>query len=109
MYSKIYFAIVFLCSVFYFEACSCNCGKTSEDKYVKGYITVVGNAPFMHLAIRTDDGKNVLLQCSKELENELMNKQGAYYYIVYGETKEENNVTTIVVDKIVLVNKNENK
>ena len=105
---KILFIILFAVISYMQFACSCGCGKnSSNEKYVKGYITVVGNDPFMHLAIRTDEGKNIILQCSKELENELAKKQGVYYYITYSSIKEENHVTTIVVDKVIPA-KNEN-
>jgi hypothetical protein len=83
-------------------ACSCGCGKnSSEEKYIKGYITVVGNEPFIHLAVKTDEGENIILQCSKELENDLMKKQGTYYYIIYGSIKKENNVSTVIVEKVI--------
>ena len=85
-----------------FNGCSCNCGKSgSELNYVKGYITVVGNEPFTKLAIMTDDNKVFLLQCSKELKDELWRKQGSFYYILYGDLRKEEGDTAIVVEKVI--------
>jgi len=90
-------------------ACSCNCGKTDDtENTIKGYITIVGNEPFTKLAIRTDDNKTYVLQVSKELKNELLKRQGNYYYIKYGDLREENGISTIVVEKIIPLN-NETK
>ena len=84
-----------------YTACSCNCGSMMEENTVKGYITIVGNEPFTKLALKTDDDKIFILQVSNELKNELLKKQGNYYYIKYGDLRKENGISTIVVEKII--------
>jgi len=79
-------------------ACSCNCGKNSEEENtLVGYITVIGNEPFTKLAVRTDEDKTYVLQASKELVLELMKNQGSYYYIKYGELRKEGDHSILVV------------
>lgn len=85
-------------------ACSCNCGKKNT---IRGYITVIGNEPFTKLAVRTDEDKTFVLQLSKELKEELLKKQGGYYYIQYGDSKEEAGYSIIIVEKVVPINKTE--
>ena len=88
-----------------FSAC-CNCGKNlDESNTVKGFITVIGNEPFTKLAIRTDDNKTYVLQVSKELKDELWKKQGNYYYVKYSDLREEEGVSTLVVEKVISINK----
>ena len=89
-----------------FSGCSCNCGKSgSEQNYVKGYITIVGNEPFTKLAIKTGDDKIYVLQCSKELKDQLWKQQGSFYYILYGDLRKEEGDTAIVVEKVIPVTK----
>ena len=86
----------------------CNCGKNlDETNTVKGFITVIGNEPFTWLAIRTDDNKTYILQVSKELKDELWKKQGSYYYIKYRDIKEVEGVSTLVVEKVIPIIKEE--
>lgn len=106
-FSKMILIFLFLLLMISFSAC-CNCGSNlNESNTVKGFITVIGNEPFTKLAIRTDDNKTYVLQVSKELKDELWNKQGNYYYIKYGELREEEGVSTLVVEKLIPFNKEE--
>jgi hypothetical protein len=85
-----------------YTACSCNCGKNSnEENFVKGYITIVGNEPFTKLAVKTGDDKIYILQCSKELKDQLWKQQGSFYYILYGDLRKEEEDTAIVVEKVI--------
>ena len=106
-YIRIILPLFLIVSAFtLYTACSCNCGKNSEEEsYVKGYITVVGNEPFTKLAVMTDDTKIYLLQCSEELRDQLWKQQGTYYYVTYGDLREQEGVTTIVVEKVIPLNK----
>ncbi|MCL6100541.1 MAG: hypothetical protein M1391_18440 [Bacteroidetes bacterium] len=109
IFRKIFLSIVFLFSVTYFAACSCNCGDSdSQSNSVKGYIAVVGNEPFTKLAIQTDDNKTYILQCSKELHDELWKQQGRFYVIQYGDMRKEEGMDVLVVEKVIPVKK-ENK
>lgn len=85
-------------------ACSCKCGKES---FIKGYITVVDNEPFTKLAIKTDDNKIYLLQCSKELSDQLWKQQGTYFYVTYSELKELEGIKTLVVEKVIPLTKDD--
>ncbi|PKL83663.1 MAG: hypothetical protein CVV24_03870 [Ignavibacteriae bacterium HGW-Ignavibacteriae-3] len=96
----LYTTLFIFLSIIY--GCSCNCGKDSDmENMIKGYIAVVGNEPFTKLALQTDDNKTYILECSKELKDELWKKQGSYYYIKYGEMNKEEVVPTIVVEKVI--------
>jgi hypothetical protein len=91
------------------EACSCGCGSTNE-KVVKGYIAIVGNEPFTKLAIQSDDTKTYILECSKELEKELWQKQGIRYYVQYSELRKEGDRTILVVEKVIpIITENKTK
>ncbi|MHB8907230.1 MAG: hypothetical protein ACYC6D_14010 [Melioribacteraceae bacterium] len=98
-------ASVIIAAVVSFAGCSCNCGKKREQNYVKGYITVVGNEPFTKLAVKTGDDKIYILQCSKELKDQLWKQQGSFYYILYGDLHKEEGDTAIVVEKVIPVTK----
>ena len=106
-FSKTLLIFPFLLLIISFSAC-CNCGKNlDEGNTLKGFITVIGNEPFTKLAIRTDDNKTYVLQVSKELKDELWKKQGNYYYVKYSDLREEEGVSTIVVEKVIPINKKE--
>ena len=106
--SHIIVLVLVISSVLLIEACSCGCGSNNEDNVVKGYIGVVINEPFSRLAVKTDDNKTYLLQCSKELHDELWRNQGNRYYIQYGDTRKEGDLTVLVVEKVIPI-KSENK
>lgn len=90
-----------------FNAC-CNCGKNiDEENTLKGTITVIGNEPFTKLALRTDDNKIYVLQVSNELKDELWKKQGSFYYIKYGDIREVEGISTLVVEKVIPIVKEE--
>lgn len=100
-FSKMILIFPFFLLIISFSAC-CNCGKNLDaDNSVKGYITIIGNEPFTKLAIRTDDNKTYVLQVSKELKDELWKKQGNYYNIKYGDLREEEGISTLVVEKVI--------
>lgn len=100
--------ILFLLFTAVFISACCNCGKSDEERTVKGVITVVGNEPFAKLAIRLDNDDAFVLQCTKELEKELMGKQGSHYSILYYESKTVEGVPVLVVAKALPLNQ-ENK
>ena len=108
-YKQIFLLLSLILSAVYISACSCNCGKSSaESNTVHGYIAVVGNEPFTKLAIQTDDNKTYILQCSKELHDELWKHQGGFYEVQYGDSRNEDGVPVIVVEKVIPI-KRENK
>ena len=106
-FSKMILIFPFLLLIISFSSC-CNCGKNlDKSNTVKGFITVIGNEPFTKLAVRTDDNKIYVLQVSKELKDELWKKQGNYYYVKYSDLREEEGVSTLVVEKIIPIIKEE--
>lgn len=106
-FSKLILVFPFLLLIISFSAC-CNCGKNlDENSILKGFITVVGNEPFTRLAVRTDDDKIYVLQLSKELKDELWKRQGSYYSIKYGDIREEEGVSTLIVEKVIPIIKDE--
>lgn len=107
LYKKFLILFIVFLSTAYFTACSCGCEKTEENT-VKGYITVVGNEPDTKLAIKTAADKIYLLQCSKELKAELLKQQGTFYYVKYGDSREQNGATILIVEKVIPL-KDENK
>jgi hypothetical protein len=91
------------------SACSCGCSSGSiSDNSVRGSIVVVSNPPFSNIAIKTDEGKFYILDCSKELENQLWKEQGNFFYIKFKEMREENGETIIVVEKVLPLKKDTN-
>ena len=90
-----------LFTLIYLSGC-CNCGSdTNSENIVKGYITIIGNNIMEKPALKTDDGKIFLLQVSKELKTELLKKSGNYFFIKYGDLREEDGFPLIVVEKII--------
>jgi hypothetical protein len=91
------------------SACSCGCSSGSiANNSVRGSIVVVSNPPFSNVAIKTDEGKLYILDCSKELENQLWKEQGNFFYIKFTEMREENGETIIVVEKVLPLKKDTN-
>ncbi len=100
----------FLLGAFYFAACSYKYGDAgSQSNAVKGFIVVVGNEPFTKLAIKLDNGKNYLLDCSEELKKELWKQQGNYYTVQFSKSRMEGGVPVLVVEKVTPLNQNTNK
>lgn len=89
------------------NACGCGCGK-SEENTLKGFISVIGNDPFTKLALKTDEGKFIILKSSKEMNEELNKKQGSYYLIHYSQKITEENNDVVIVEKAIPI-KNDSK
>jgi len=99
--------LIFL--VAFISACSCGCSSNKiTDNSVRGNIVVVSNPPFSNIAIKTDEGKLYILDCSKELENQLWKEQGNFFYIKYSDIREENGESVIVVEKVLPLKKDTN-
>lgn len=91
-----------------FTAC-CSCGSSGDENVVKGVIVIVGHEPFTKLAVKLDDEKNYILECSEELKKELWNQQGNFYAIQFSKKKIEADETILIVEKITPLNKNTKK
>ena len=87
---------------FLLSAC-CNCGSNNEN-IVKGVITMVGHDQFSRLAVKLENNKAYLLDCSKEIEDELMKNQGNSYAIQFSSIKLEDGVPVLKVEKIAKIN-----
>lgn len=102
------FTLPLLVLVVLFITGCCSCGS-GEENVVKGVITVVGNDPFARLAVKLDNNKAYLLECSEKLKKELWNQQGNSYAIHFSESRMENGIPVLVVDKAIsLVPKSKN-
>ena len=97
---------VFLLIVLLFIGC-CSCGSNGEN-IVKGKITVIGNEPFARLAIRVENNKAYLLECEKELQDKLINRQGNYYAIQFSGSKVENGIPVLIVEEAIPIEPNLN-
>ena len=103
------FIAFLILSAILINACSCGCNKnTITENSVRGYIVVVNNPPNSKIAVKTDEGKIYILECSKELENELLKEQGNFFYIKYTDIREENGESVIVVEKVLPLKKDTN-
>ncbi|GEM_PF-1483552 len=89
--------------VFVNACCSCG-GEIKNENTVKGYITMVGNEPFARLAVMVDTNKVYLLECEKDLKEELMKNQGRYYTIEFKANKYEHEIPVLIVEKAVPLN-----
>lgn len=70
---------------------SCSSSKDSaqvEVKTIKGRVFVVGNSPFTHMALQTDSTTVYLLDCSKEIQEQLSEHQGNLAEVSYSGTVE---------------------
>ena len=65
---------------------------------------MVGNDEFARLALKVDNNKAYLLECDKDIENELMKNQGNSYAIQFSSSKDENGVPVLKVEKITKIN-----
>ena len=50
---------------------------------VTGVLYAIGNDPFIKLGLQTPDGKMYILKCTKEIESDLLTKQGKIVTIYY--------------------------
>lgn len=102
----IYFAAVLFLSGFIITGC-CNCGS-GENNIIKGRIVVVGNEPFARVAITTSNDRTYVLECSKELQSELLQKQGSFFAVRFSSSKIENEIPIIVVEEATPLKENTN-
>lgn len=87
-----------LLSVFVLILFGCS-GPSESEKYVAGMVTVIGHEPFAGLALRLDNNDAVLLDCSKEIESELIKIQGYRIVVVYEESWVVNGIKTVKVKR----------
>jgi hypothetical protein len=50
---------------------------------VTGVLYAIGNDPFIKLGLQTPDGTMYILKCTKEIESDLLTKQGKIVTIYY--------------------------
>lgn len=82
-----------------------SCSATSQNNgSVKGEIVVVGEGNNSQIALKSDDNNYYVLECNKEIFNELIRNQGAIYLIAFDEIKEGYKAKTIVVKEIKRMN-----
>jgi hypothetical protein len=74
IYIFLFFLILMQCSFFH---------KGGREGTLEGRIYITGNEPFTRLALENTEGDVFLLQCEKELEEELWQLQGKSVLIYY--------------------------
>jgi len=77
------FSLIMLLS---FASCSSSKDSAQEVKTLKGRVFVVGNSPFTHMALQTDSTTVYLLDCSAEIQKQLMEHQGNIAEVSYNGT-----------------------
>ena len=73
--------------------------KTEPNSYIEGTIQKVGNEPFTKLALQVNDSTIYLLECTTEINNLLLSKQGEMYKIYFSEKIETELGTKVIVSK----------
>jgi hypothetical protein len=66
-----------------------------------GVVQVVGNEPFIKLAVNINNKDVYFLECTKEVQDELMKNQNKVYEIIFITTKKSAEGITLVVDKVI--------
>ena len=85
----------------------CASSKTVFDtpQKIVGEIVVIGNEPFTKLAVRVQDGKTYLINCSEGIRKSLLSHQGKIAEVFYDEIEKKNSVDEIKVTKINFLSK----
>jgi hypothetical protein len=73
--NRVIIFIIFIFSLLFFT-CSGSDNKNDEKSIIIGKIFVVGNEPFTKLGLQVDKEKMYILDCTKELEEKLLQRQG---------------------------------
>ncbi|PID59431.1 MAG: hypothetical protein CR986_06045 [Ignavibacteriae bacterium] len=73
-----------------------NISKSDSLKYVEGTIIMVGNEPFVELALNVNDSLVYVLDCPKEMQDSLKQKQGESFIIYYSD-KIKNEIGTKLI------------
>ena len=84
----------------------CGCGRT-DGNVMKGRIVVIGNEPFARVALSVEENKVYALECSEEMQKELLKNQGLFYAVKYIEIKTVNELPVMVVEEITKLNEND--
>lgn len=95
-------AIMLLFSSFFFSNCSSSSIKIQDP--VVGIIRIVGNEPFINLAVNIDGKEVYILECSPEIRAELYKNQGKVYEIKYKDVKQSSDGIVLIVEKVIPIN-----
>lgn len=98
----LFFAVIAI-SCCYIAGCS---SARAIQNPVIGIIRAVGNEPFTRLAVNINDKDVYLLECTKEVQAELLKNQQKVYQIIYSEVKESEEGITLVVNKAIQLKTN---
>jgi hypothetical protein len=90
------------CGVFSLICAGCCSSPRSESEPVTltGTIVVIGNEPFVHLALQTDAGATYVLDCSADSERTLASRQGQKVKIQGQLIRKKNETDTLKVVEI---------
>ncbi len=85
-------------TAFYFTGCS---SAVSIQNPVVGIVQIVGNEPFTKLAVNINDKDVYLLDCTKEMQAELIKNQNRVYEIIYSDVKKTDEGIILVVKQAI--------
>lgn len=99
IYGVLLFSLVIL-SLGILSSCS---SSLAIQNPVVGIVQVVGNEPFTKLAVNLNDKDIYFLECTKEVQAELLKNQGRVYEIIYSDLKKTDEGITLVVEKAIQI------
>jgi len=94
------FLFIALIGGVFFSGCS---SSIKVQNPVVGIICITGNEPFAVLSININDKDVYVLECAKEIKDELRKNQGSVYEITYDGIKETDGRITLIVKKAVKI------
>lgn len=81
-------ALIFLILIIITSGCISTRQSENQLKELTGISTIVGNEPFTHSAILTDQKEVYLVEGSKEIMNLLYENQGKYFKVTYDKSRD---------------------
>jgi len=103
MKNNIFMVLLFSAVILFagiFSGCS---SSIAIQNPVVGIVQMVGNDPFIKLAVNINNKDIYFLECTKELQAELIKNQNRVFEIVYSDVKKTSEGITLVVEKAVQI------
>ena len=96
---KIFFAVLLIIPLFN----GCSSKDSMESKFVIGEVEVVGNEPFINLAVKINPTNAYILNCNEETKKLLFKNQGKMVKIFYDSIDNNKVPKEISVIKVELI------
>ena len=84
-------------------AAGCTTKDSIGSKFVIGEVEVVGNEPFINLAVKVDPTSTYILKCNSEVEKLLFKNQGKMVKIFYDTFDNNKQPKEITVKKVEII------